>query len=122
MPGFKDDDIAERREGSARAKKAMLERFRARQAASQPASTERHAERLAVFEAREGRKVAKQAKNERQAVERQAREQEAAQLAKAQEETKAAEKRRKADQAVKSAVDQKAACDARYAARKARRQ
>ncbi len=122
MPGFKDNDIAERREASARAKKAMLEQFRARQAAGQPASAERHAERLAVIEAREGRKLAKQAKNERQAVESKAREQEAAQLAKAQEETKVAKKQRKADEAVKLAGDQKAARDARYAARKARRQ
>ena len=33
MPGFKDNDIAERRESSMRAKKATLEQFRARQAA-----------------------------------------------------------------------------------------
>ena len=121
MPGFKDNDIGERREASARAKKATLEQFCARQAAGQPASAKRDAERLAVMEAREVRKMAKQAENERQAVERQAREQEAAQLAKAQEETKAAEKQREADEAVKSAGDQKAARDARYAARKARR-
>ena len=52
---------------------------------------------------------------------RQAREQEAAQLVKAHEETKAAEKQRKADEAVKRAGEQKAARDARYATRKARR-
>ena len=122
MPGFKDNDIAERREASAQAKKAMLEQFRERRAAGQPASAERHAERLAVIEAREVRKVAKQAEKERQAVESKAREQEAAQLAETQEETKAAEKQRKADEGVKRAGDQKAARDARYAARKARRQ
>ena len=132
MPGFKDNDIAERREASAQAKKATLEQFRARQAASQPASAERRAERLAVIEAREVRKVAKQAKDERKAVERQAREQEAAQLvkmreqeaaqlAKAHEKAAAAEKRREADEAVKRAGEQKAACDARYATRNARR-
>ena len=121
MPSFKDNDIAERREASAQAKKAMLEQFRARQAVSQPASAKRHAERVGVIEAREGRKVAKQAKTKRSAVERQAREQEAAQLAEAQEETRAAESQRKADEAVKRAGEQKAARDARYAARKARR-
>ena len=81
MPGFKDDDIAERREASAKAKKAMLEQFRVRQATGQPASAERQAERVAVNEAREARKVAKQAKTERQALESKAREQEAAELA-----------------------------------------
>jgi len=43
-------------------------------------------------------------------------------LAKEQEETKAAESQRKADEVVKRAGEQKAARDARYSARKARRQ
>ena len=82
MARLKDNDIAERREASARAKNAMLEQFRPRPAASQPAGVERHAERPAVIEARE---VAKRTKKEHQAVERRARELEAAQLATAQE-------------------------------------
>ncbi len=82
MPGFKDNDIGERREASTRAKKALLEQFHVRRAAGQPASAERQAERRAVIEAREARKATKQAKAERQAAEREARAQEAAQLAK----------------------------------------
>jgi hypothetical protein len=121
MPGFKDNDIGERREASARAKKAMLEQFRAGQTAGQPANAERRAERLAVIEAREARKEAKKAENERRAIEHEAGLQQAAQLAKAQEEAEAAEKQRIADEAVKRAGEQKATRDARYAARKARR-
>ena len=56
MAHFKDDDFAQRRDAADKAKKAMLERFRARPGESDPATIEKKAARVAVSDAREARK------------------------------------------------------------------
>ena len=100
MAGFKDQNFNDRRSTSADAKKALLERFRARPAADDPEIQARLAERQKIAEARAARtaerEAAKQAEAERRAAE--AAEREAA-----------------------MEIERKAARDARYAARKARR-
>lgn len=107
MPRFKDNDISERREAAANAKKAMLEGFRARRAPDHPIILEQ--------------KAARHAKTQRKAAERQAREEEAARLAREQAESEASERHAEAERAVTLLAEQKAARDVRYAARKARR-
>jgi hypothetical protein len=124
MPRFKDD-FAESRKTSSEAKQAMLERFRARPSKDDPAIKEREAARIATKLAREARiqarEVARKAEAERLAAELKAREEEAARLAAEKAELEAAERRREADEAVKLLAEQKAARDARYAARRARK-
>lgn len=113
MPRFKDDDFSERRDTADKAKKAMLERFRARPS-KDPATIERKAAaRLAASQARESRVKARDA-----AVKE--REEKAARLALDQSELEAAESRAEADRKAKLLATQKVARDSRYAARKAR--
>jgi hypothetical protein len=125
MASFNDDDLSERRTAAANAKKAMVERFLARPAASDPANMKRKAARMATSEDRKARVAeraeARRAATEREAVELKLREEDAARLAATQAERQAAERRADADQAVKLLAEQKAARDLRYAARKARR-
>src|SRR5580700_10404037 len=60
MNGFKDsDDFNERLSMAAKAKQAMLEKFRARARADDPAVMERQAARLATSHARDARKAAR---------------------------------------------------------------
>ena len=125
MARFKDNDISERRETAGAAKKAMLERFRARPAKDDPATLERQAARLATSQAREARVKARaeaeRAEAERLAAEQKAAEAEAARLAVEAAERAAIERRAEADRAVALLAEQKAARDARYATRKARK-
>lgn len=125
MPRFDNNDLSQRRETVANAKKAMVERFRARPKDDDPVIQERKAARIAVSKAREeriaAREEARRVEAERQAIELKLREEEAARLAKEQEEREAIERRAEADRAVELLNEQKAARDARYAARKARR-
>ncbi len=119
MSGFKDK-FADRQQAAAKAKAALQERFKTRPAPDDPEVLARQAERRAIIEAREAREaereIARAAEKERQA--------ELARLeAVAREEQKARELQELMDQqerevALKAA--QKAARDARYAARKAR--
>ena len=108
MNSFKnDDDFNERLGTAAKARQALLEKFRARPKPDDPAAVERQAARLAVSHAREARKAERKA----------AREAEAARL---QAETA----RQAAEEAAREAAleaERKAARDARYAARKARK-
>jgi hypothetical protein len=113
MPRFKDDDFSERRKTAAKAKNAMLERFRARPSSDDPATAKRKATRLAVSEARDSRVKARAEAAKR-------RQDEKAQSARDKLEREAAESRAEADRKVNLLATQKAARDARYAARKAR--
>ena len=114
MSRFRDDNFSERRNAADKAKKGMLERFRARPSEDDPAAIERKAARHAVSKARESRIRA------REAVAKE-RDEEAARQARDQAEREAAESRAAADRSVNLLATQKAARDARYAARKARR-
>jgi hypothetical protein len=110
----KNADFSNRLDAAAAAKKAMLERFHARPGPDDPAVKEQQAARKAISDAREirlaERKAAREAEAKRQAAEQAARE--------AEERKLAAEA---AAQAVALEAQRKAARDARYAARKARR-
>ena len=87
MAIYREKDIFERRNAANDAKKALLERFKARPADDDPAVLARKAERQAIIEAREKRAIEKekqrQEKLAREAAERAAREaaEEAARLA-----------------------------------------
>jgi Family of unknown function (DUF6481) len=113
MPRFKDDDFSERRNTADKAKKAMVDRFRARSSSDDPATAERKATRLALSKARESRVKAREEAAKQ-------REEEEARSARAEVEREATESRAEADRKVNLLVTQKAARDARYAARKAR--
>jgi hypothetical protein len=121
MAGFKGGLYSERASASADAKKALLEKFKAKPPPDDPDVLARAAERRAIAEAREQRaaerRVAKEADELRLAAERAARDLEAVARA-AEEEARAAEKVLR-DEQLKA--ERKAARDARYAARKARR-
>lgn len=121
MPAFKHADFSDRASSAAKAKQALIEKFRARPGPDDPAVQAKIAERLAVAEAREKRdqerKLAKEADAARKAIEELERQAEVAR--KAAEKTEE-EKARKLDLLAVEA-DRKAARDARYAARKARR-
>jgi Family of unknown function (DUF6481) len=113
MARFKDDDFSERRNTADKAKKAMLERFRARPSTSDPATAERKATRLVLSKARESRVKAREEAAKKL-------EEEEARSARDEVERKAAESRAEADRQANLLGKQKAARDARYAARKAR--
>ena len=123
MNPLKENDVTDRRNAADKAKRAMLERFRAQQ--DDPGVAERKAARLAAAQARDARIKAKEAAKlveaERLAAEQKAREEEAARLAIEQAEREAIERRAEGDRAIALLAEQKAARDARYAMRKARR-
>jgi len=121
LPAFKHADFNDRATAAAKAKQALIEKFRARPGPDDPSVQAKIAERLAIAEAREKRdqerKLVKEAEAARKAAEELERLAEAAR--KAAEKT-AEEKARKLDLLAIEA-ERKAARDARYAARKARR-
>jgi membrane protein involved in colicin uptake len=120
MSGFKDSADT-RRMASENARKAMKERFAARVAVNDPADAERKAARLAIVEARKVRQAEREAKAAAEKI-RQAELAVQAEAARQQELIE--EEKRKLAQAEQDALlkaEQKAARDARYAARKARR-
>ncbi len=115
---MKQKDISERLRAARDAKQAMAAKFRQRPGSDDPAVAERRAARAAVSAARDARlaerKAQRLAENARVAAEREALEAEQAEQ----------EKRATAEQAVNDArleSERKAARDARYAARKARK-
>ncbi|AZO10403.1 MULTISPECIES: DUF6481 family protein [unclassified Mesorhizobium] len=131
MAIYREKDIFERRNAANEAKKALLERFKARPAADDPAVLARQAERKAILEARAIREAEKarlkQEKLAREAAERAEREAAAEAARIAAEEVAAAEaKIREAEENERIArlladeAERKAKRDARYAARKAR--
>ena len=131
MAIYREKDIFERRNAANEAKKALLERFKARPAADDPQVLARQAERKAILEARARREAEKQRlrqeKLAREAAERAAREA-AEEAARREAEAKAAEEARLRDaeeneriaRLLADEAERKAKRDARYAARKAR--
>ncbi|MGP2491001.1 DUF6481 family protein [Mesorhizobium sp. PUT5] len=131
MAIYREKDIFERRNAANEAKKALLERFKARPAADDPQVLARQAERKAILEARAVREAEKQRlrqeKLAREAAERAVREAAEA-AARLEAETKAAEeaKIREAEEnerisrLLADEAARKAKRDARYAARKSR--
>ena len=120
MPGYKDNKFSERQSASENAKKAALEKFRARPAPDDPAVLARKAEQLAIAEARAVRAAERQRQRDAEAVLRAAEE-----VARQAELAKQAEEQRQRDveaaaRALALKAEQQAARDARYAARKAR--
>jgi hypothetical protein len=118
---YKNTDVNDRLNAAVAAKQAALDRFRARPGPDDPAVREQQAARKAISDAREVRIAERQAAREAEAA-RQAAEQ----AAKAAEQAaREAEERRltaeTAARAVALEAERKAARDARYAARKARR-
>ena len=121
MNAPKYQNYQDRQTASAKAKSALLERFRARPAPDSPEVLEQQAARAAIAAARNARIAERQAAREAAAV----------RLAAEQAALAAAEKIRAAEQvaqdaahserALELAAQQKAARDARYAARNARR-
>jgi hypothetical protein len=128
---YREKDVFERRNAANEAKKALLERFKAKPAADDPAVLARQAERKAILEARAIREAEKarlkQEKLAREAAEKAEREAaaEAARIA-AEEAAQAEAKLREAEETERIArlladeAARKAKRDARYAARKQR--
>jgi Family of unknown function (DUF6481) len=114
MKSPRRDTFNERLSTAAEAKAAQLAKFRARPAPDSPAALERQAELQAISNARAARNAERWA----------ARAAEAARLA-AEEKARAAEEAKRATEekarAAAEAQEQKAARDARYTARRARR-
>ncbi|CAH2398330.1 MULTISPECIES: DUF6481 family protein [Mesorhizobium] len=131
MAIYREKDVFERRNAANEAKKALLERFKAKPAADDPAVLARQAERKAILEARAIREAEKarlkQEKLAREAAEKAEREAaaEAARIA-AEEAAQAEAKIREAEENERIArlladeAERKAKRDARYAARKQR--
>ncbi|KQZ82962.1 hypothetical protein ASD64_08505 [Mesorhizobium sp. Root157] len=131
MAIYREKDIFERRNAANEAKKALLERFKTRPAADDPAVLARQAERQAILAARAEREAEKaklkQEKLAREAAERAAREAEAERArlvaeAKAAEEAKLreSEENERIARLLADEAERKAKRDARYAARKSR--
>jgi hypothetical protein len=128
---YREKDVFERRNAANEAKKALLERFKAKPAADDPAVVARQAERKAILAAREIREAEKarlkQEKLAREAVDKAEREAaaEAARIA-AEEAAQAEAKIRESEENERIArfladeAERKAKRDARYAARKQR--
>ncbi|MBS0469550.1 MAG: hypothetical protein JSR60_00660 [Proteobacteria bacterium] len=124
MRGFKEKGFNDRLQDQAKARQALLDRVRAKAPQNDPEFAARQAERVRIAQERDARNAAREAEKaaERQReLDRKAAE-EAARLEavrlEAEEREKA--KREEADKLVQLLADQKAARDARYAARKQR--
>jgi len=115
MTGFKNPDFIERQEAAAKARKAALEKFRAK--AADPALADRLTARTVSAAERKTIKEAREAER----AEKKARDAERAEVAK-RDAALAAEraKAEKAERELALEAEQKAARDARYAARKTR--
>lgn len=131
MAIYREKDIFERRNAANEAKKALLERFKAKPAADDPAVLARQAERRAILEARARRDAEKQKlrqeKLAREAAEKAARKaaEEAARIeaeakAAAEAQVREAEENERIARLLSDEAERKAKRDARYAARKAR--
>lgn len=131
MAIYREKDVFERRNAANEAKKALLERFKAKPAADDPAVLARQAERKAVLDARTIREAEKarlkQEKLAREAKERAEREAvaEAARIAAeeaamADARNKEAEENLRISRLLADEAERKAKRDARYAARKQR--
>lgn len=116
------DTFGDRLQAAAKAKQALLERAKAK--ANDPALAEKRAAHAALAAEREKREAQrsaeKRAAEERAAAERAAAEAARHEAERLEAERRETEERAEADRLVALAAEQKAARDARYAARKAR--
>ncbi len=118
MAAFKGSTFKDRAEAAAQAKKTLLEAFKARTPVDDPGLQARQAARRAVMEAREKRSAERsQLKAEEEA--RFKAETEARQKSEAEDAERRAIETAERDESIRN--ERKAARDARYAARKARR-
>ena len=131
MAIYREKDIFERRNAANEAKRALLERFKSKPAADDPAVLARQAERKAILEARAIREAEKarlkQEKLAREAAEKAERDAaaEAARIAAeeaaaAEAKIRDAEENERISRLLADEAERKAKRDARYAARKAR--
>jgi hypothetical protein len=122
MRGFKEKGFNDKLQDQAKARAAQLERARAKSPQNDPDFAKRQAERKKLAEDREARiaqRAAEKAEEARLAAERKATEAAAkAEADKLAEEERLRLRREEADRLVALAAEQKAARDARYAARK----
>jgi hypothetical protein len=117
MNSFKGSGFADRLSTAAKAKKAQLDKFRARSGVNDPAVADRNAARMASSIARDARVAERKAARQAEEAARKAA-LEVEQATQAARDAEAA-----AEQAIREAAletERKAARDARYAARKAR--
>lgn len=125
MRGFKEKGFNDKLEAAAKAKQAQLERARAKSPLNDPDFARRQAERKRQAEERDARLLArvaeKAAEAERNAERRASDEADRIAAAKLAEEERLKTRREEADRLVALAAEQKAARDARYAARKQRK-
>jgi hypothetical protein len=121
MRGFKEKGFSERLGAAAEARKAQLEKFRAKPGPDDPATVERQEARRAAAIARDARAAERKTARDEVAAkeaERHAAEQAGIAMREADAQQKAVDK---AARDVSTLAEQKAARDARYAARKARK-
>lgn len=121
MAGFKDNNFIERRDAALKAKQDLLAKFKARPPADDPRLIKLAEERRVIAEAR----AIREAEREKRRQEELLRMAEEERLRKLEEEARIAAEKAAALAAIKAEQElkeqQKAARDARYAARKARR-
>ena len=118
MSVFKEKGFADRLSTAATARQAMLEKFRARPKADDPAVQARVAGQIGIAKAREERIAQRKAEKEAARIAHEA------EMKRLEGERIAAEKearRIEGEQALALLAEQKAARDARYAARKAKK-
>ena len=120
-----NSEFSDRRKTAAEAKAALLRSYRAAQEAAEPTREAKQAERLAIAEAREARRAAReqskleeQKRSEAEAAEREAA---LAAAARAEAEARAAADTNRTARVLKDEATRKAERDLRYANRKARR-
>jgi hypothetical protein len=121
MPSYRDPDIQERQKNAAAARRALLEKHK--KTVQDPSLQERLAERKVVADARAVRQAERKAIEDARKAELAAEAARQAEL-KAQAEREAEEERQRleaeeAEKMIQLLAEQKAARDARYAARKA---
>jgi len=121
MTPQKNDSVNDRLAAAAKAKEAMLERFRARPGPNDPEQLKLQAERKAIAEARDARNAERRVAREAEAARLAAEKAAAAEARKVQAAEEAAAAAAAAEHAAALPALQKAARDARYAARQARR-
>ena len=124
MKGFKEDTFNDRMKDAAKARAAQLEKARAKDPRNDPEFAARQAERIRIAQEREKReaerKAARLAEQQRAAEEAAAAERAQLEAAKAAEEERARKANEERSKLAQLLADQKAARDARYAARKSR--
>ena len=117
MREYKDQNRLERLERAAKARQEILDKFRSRPSADDPAVVARTAERKAIAQAREAREKERDERKRKEAEERAQREA----IEKAEREAR--ERREAVEKVIRDAAEaaeRKAERDRRYAARKAR--